>query len=734
MNTKKGITMHTQNLDANLQIKCSAVTDSVVRLSVFKPGTSPGSALNRYGFINESLEHHKNSVRTKKTSTGYLIQSQGFNFSLSGLSNAEISLKNGRGKNVLKGKAAMTETGGFLLDFALDRDEKVYGFGDQTRERIEQRGSTADMWIKNVACYIPIPFMMSTAGYGIFVNTTFRHFWDIGKKDSNRWQLFLPEGNLDVYFVYGETLKDILKNYLELTGRSAFPPKWSFGLWFICHQYASEFNVMDDALHFRAMKIPCDIMGLEPGWMETIYDFTIEKKWHPERFPIPVGYGYTSNFIAALKRMGFKLELWLCNDYDLSYEAERRVDESVRTQKADEKHFFHKDDVVKDSRFIKPIMSDRLTKPEIPWFEHLKKFVGQGTELFKQDGSSQVNEHPDRLWGNGMRDNEMHNLYPLLYSQQMFDGFKEHTKRRPCCFTAAGWAGLQKYTGTWTGDTGGGPKTLVACLNLALSGHSLVTCDMDVTTKEGIHYGFLLPWAQINSWHFFKHPWYLGDELYPILCNYARFRSRLIPYLYTYAYLSHTEGLPIMRPLVLEFQGDAECNNILNEYLLGREMLVTAFDNNIYLPEGMWCDYWTGKMFEGRKRLDYIPPANRGGGLFIRENSIIPLGPVVDYVGQKTGDGYELIVFINPGGTAEFTLYDDDGVSFDYEKGRFKLIRFKAKYKEDIIHVQLSHEIIVDSITVHSRNKPDRILVNNKRVEYFWNKEKMSATINFKKT
>jgi alpha-glucosidase (family GH31 glycosyl hydrolase) len=686
----------------------------VLKESVFHLFSFPsGSALNRYGFLENPRDevhpeveknHGRITVKTKK-----VIFSE---------ERGRIEMMDKKGSEIFKGEIKVFDEGGEIL-INISEDEKFFGLGDIGRERIERRGMKADMWIKNVISYIPIPFLMSSKGYGIFINTTFRHCIDIGNSNPNRLKIFLPKGNLDIYFFYGPSYKEILQQYTEITGRPVLPPKWSFGLWFICRMYANDFEVMSDALNFRDRKIPCDVIGLEPGWMEKLYDYSTEKKWHPDRFPIPP---YAPNgphtFISALKRMGFKLELWLCNDYDLSYEAERRIGNDIVKKKEEERLLFLEDDKEKDIHFTAPIMMDNITKPDEPWFEHLKKFIDQGVDFFKQDGALQVCEHPDRKWANGMSDEEMHNLYPLLYSQQMYEGFKEYTGRRPCCFTPAGWAGLQRYTGTWTGDTGGGEKTLVACLNLALSGHSLVTCDMEVTTKEGIHYGFLMPWAQVNSWNYFRHPWLLGDDLFSIFLEYAQLRSRLIPYLYTYAYLSHITGIPMMRPLLIEYPDDTEAPYILNEYFLGKELLVTAFSENIYLPSGRWCDFWTGKIYEGPKRFRYEIPEKKGGGLFIREGSILPLGPIRQYVREKTEEGFTLHIFLEPGNTAYFDLYDDDGETFDYQKGKFIIYHIKAIYsKSGRLDVDIPEGLKIEKIVLNSGQKPEYVFLNGREFQ-----------------
>jgi alpha-glucosidase (family GH31 glycosyl hydrolase) len=217
--------------------------------------------------------------------------------------------------------------------------------------------------------------------------------------------------------------------------------------------------------------------------------------------------------------------------------------------------------------------------------------VDEGAHWFKQDGANQVLEHPDRLWGNGMTDARMHNLYPLLYSRQMLQGFREHTGLRTFTFTPSGWAGLQALTGTWTGDTGGGEGPLVACLNLSLSGHGMNTCDMDVTTPAGIQFGMMLPWAQLNSWNYWRHPWLQGERLQAIFTDYARLRYRMLPYIYSLAREARETGLPMMRAMPLHWPDASDAYDCLRQYMFGPSLLVSAFTDEVWLPEGIWHNF-----------------------------------------------------------------------------------------------------------------------------------------------
>ena len=702
-----------QNLNDRMTLRSQVLSPAIMRVSLFPRDGSPDTGLNRYGFLNEyagGADVAESSQTDRRT-----IQTDKIKLTTSGNEAVSLRLEETQGAGLLVGSVTNQADGTFSLKFDLAEDEKLFGLGDHGREQIQRRGCKAVMKVTNVFSYIPIPLILSSRGYGILINTTRCHGWDVGATLPDKLHVLVPGPSVDVYLLYGPGLKDLLTTYTELTGRPVLPPKWSFGLWFICRTQANDHEVTNNAMNFRDRQIPCDVIGLEPGWMDNglvDYDMTVDKKWCKERFPIP-DYAPNGpyNFINALKRMGYKLELWMCTDYDLSYEAERSIGNDI-VSSDDAMARFYPDDFEQDANFLFPVRLDKCTRPEEPWFEHLKKFVDQGADFFKQDGAFQVNDHPDRLWGNGTNDEEMHNLYPLLYSQQMYEGFKGHTGRRPCCFTDAGWAGLQRYTGTWAGDTGGDGRTLVACLNLALSGHSLVTCDMEVTSKEGIHYGFLMPWAHVNSWNYFRHPWLQGDELYQTFCEYARLRSRLVPYLYTYAHVAHTTGIPMMRPMVLEHPSDPNAATIVTQWFLGNELLVSSFAEEIYLPEGRWYDYWTGRMYNGPKDIALELPKQKGGGLFVRANSIIPWGPVVQYVGQETEEGMRLEVFLEPEGRADFMLYDDDGVSFEYEQGKFATYHLQATRLGDEFAVHFPKGLHVDCVIAHLDTQPCRVAVN----------------------
>ncbi len=592
---------------------------------------------------------------------------------------------------------------GFELSFELSPNERLYGFGDESRDKIQKRGHRNRMVVMNVASYAPIPFVMSDRGWGVFLNTTVYHSFDAGATVNNRLSFSAENGIIDYFLITGKSMAEILDKYTDITGKPTLLPKWGYGLTFICDERGVRArDVLYEAYEFRRQEIPCDVIGLEPGWMEKYYDFSLDKEWSKERFDIPFwlkGRDY-GTFDIALKNMNFKLSLWLCCDYDLSEYEELQLHpgksdtNNITESKSLEADLFH------DPNFV-PVYFDKLHKPGVPWFDHLKQFVDDGASAFKLDGANQIDFHPDRKWKNGMEDYEMHNLYPLLYNKQMSLGFKEHTGRRSMIYSAGGYAGIQRYSATWAGDTGGGPGTLVSLLNHGLSGHSNVCTDMEVSTASGIHYGFFQTLSEVLGWQMYVEPWFLGEKMAAMFKDYANLRYRLIPYIYSMAHVAAEKAMPVMRAMQLIYPEDIKCDKFIHQYMFGDAFLVSAFDKTVYLPDGEWIDYWTGKRYKGNQEIKAEYPENKGGPLFVRAGAIIPTQVVKSHIGTTTPEN--IIWEIYPKGNSKFTLYEDDGESYKYLEGKIARTVLECNENSDGIHI-----IIHPRVGVYDNMPPKR--------------------------
>ena len=269
-----------------------------------------------------------------------------------------------------------------------------------------------------------------------------------------------------------------------------------------------------------------------------------------------------------------------------------------------------------------------------------------------------------------------------------------------------GWAGAQRWTASAVGDMMAGPDGMTLMLNSGMSGYMNTTGDMWVNRPAsmewckcadqdafwpdgaGIHFGFLMPWTLIDGWAYSEQPWLAGEKLEPMVHTYARLRYSLMPYFYSAAHTGSLTGMPIMRAMPLMFPDDAGLQDSIRQYMLGDYLLVTAFTPKVRFPAGRWIDYWTGKEYVGPAEMMYPIPEGRGGGLFIRAGAILPYWPEMDYVGQKPVDALSLHVY--PEGRSHFTLYEDDGLTFGYEKGEFAQTDITCQQEENEVALSIA--------------------------------------------
>ena len=549
--------------------------------------------------------------------------------------------------------------------------------GDANRDSVMLRGKSIGVWVANVVSYGPMPEIISSDCWAILVNSTYKQKFDIGKTNEDLLTIYVGGGEPDFFLFTANDMRDTLSALTDVTGKPVMLPAFGYGLTFVENEQATNAKeLLNDIRTFRDRKIPCDIIGLEPLWMGG-YDYSVDKKWDKERFYIP--YWLPKNtashrtFLGPIRFMGMNLSLWLCENYDLFYEEERNAKalESDNLEIDDIQDAFNRNVDFIDEHLVKSDKIDLITKPDEPWFEHLKKFVDNGAQCFKLDGASQVLEHPDRLWAKKFFDAEVHNAYPVVLSKQMKEGFTNHTDRRAMIYTSGSYVGIQQYAATWAGDTGGGPRTLVSCLNHAMCGHTNTTCDMDIMNPLAIHYAFLSTWTQICSWAYYFHPWFLPEKNETLIRDYANLRSSLFPYIYSTAHYASQTGIPVVRPLPLMYDTD-KFDNTLNAYMLGDNLFVGAFDMNITLPDGEWIDYFTDKVYSGS--FEYEIPDGKAGALFVKKGSIIPTMTPQQYIMEKEHD-YRLEVY--PGANASFDLYEDDNYTYDYLDGKFAVTKIE---------------------------------------------------------
>ena len=647
----------------DMEVTFKVIQKGIIRVRVSKSGEYYDSLLSKYNILSENIEEtpvtysddglSTDNCSIKLSDAGFVVcgPKQPATFAFSGYQGTEY------------------KDAGFQLTASLADGERLFGLGDTERSGVARRGKIVSINLKNIAAYGPVPYIMSSNGWGMLLNCTYSSVFDCGKTQNDQMVISASKGQLDFYLFMPEkhSLKDLLALQAKITGTPILLPKFAYGYTFVMNTQANAESLLNECLRFRDKDISCDMIGLEPGWMETDYDTSIDKKFDEDRFRmlywLPANQSRPGTFMYALRQMGFKLSLWLCQEYDLLYEEEKQLGMHHVENGEDGKISAEIEDThLTDARYM-----DTITDRNVAWFEHLKKFCDNGVSAFKLDCAYQVNPHPDRLWGGKYLDDEVHNVYPAIYVKQMQKGFSEYTGRRAMINTSCIYAGSQRFAASWAGDTGGGIDTIVAMLNYGFVGHSNVTCDMSVTEIEGIHYGFLSPWSQQLNFAYWFQPWFLGDKLFEAMRYYSHLRSTLIPYIYSMAHQASETAVPIARSLSLMYPDRPEYDNIKNQYMLGDSMLVTAFNMNMTLPEGKWLDYFTGVEYEGDQSFKYDVPEGRGGGLFVKAGSVFCTNDYQRYIEEKIPETYHINVY--PGADASFVLHEDDGITYDYREG-----------------------------------------------------------------
>lgn len=602
-----------------------------------------------------------------------------------------------------------------IVSIAVRDGERFYGGGGTSREHIQHRGEMLRMWATYRRTEIPIPFIASSAGWGIYSNDTRKSYFDIASTNTGRFNIYTINDEADFFIFAGDSHKHLIKLYTQITGTNYVLPKWAYGLCFGPHMREDQWDILNDAVRFRDMEIPCDLIWLEPQWMAKHYDFstgkkfntdrfTVEPHWKEKTFPKKFWHNY---FIGRLRDMGYHLGLWLCEEFDLSVKEEDNLAKAESRPLSGQEH----------------------------WMEHLRNFMDLGVEGFKLDPARTLNMHPSRKYYNSHNDSEMHNLNQVLLQKQMQEMTRDYNGKRSWHHYCGGWAGEQQFGASTSGDNGGGKTALFDQLNIGMSGYMNTSCDVmhvsENTEMQSLHFGIFLPWMQINSWFYLYHPFYYSKADQKIYKDYLKLRYSLMPYTYSAALEGSMSGLPIVRSMPLEFPEDRNVDDMSTQYMFGENLCVGIFTKKIYLPEGAWTDFWTGEKIESKgETFSRNYPADRAGLLFVREGAIIPCQPDVQFISEEPLD--TVIVKVYPGRDASsYTLYEDDGISYGFRDGKIASTRFECRPEGKIINFTIGKVSGEYAGMKPSRSyvmnialdrKPAMVSVNGKKTkDWIWN-------------
>jgi alpha-D-xyloside xylohydrolase len=544
-------------------------------------------------------------------------------------------------------------------NFRLAPDEKIFGCGESFT-RLDKRGQKVVLYVRDAMgaqsqrMYKPIPFFLSSRGYGMFVHTSTPVAFDFGQDFDQSNVIYTGDEELDLFVFLGEP-KDVVSEYTAITGRSPVPPLWSFGLWMSRITYKSELEVRDVAKKLREHKIPTDVIHLDTGWFET--DWQCDYKFAPSRFEDP------AKMIADLKKDGFRICLW-----QLPYFSSK----NALYNDAAEKGYF-----VKGAGGQWPSedgIVDFSNAAAREWYENLLAGL-----LQLRVGAIKVDFGEDSplagVYASGRNGWYEHNLYPLRYNKCVAD-LTEKITGDHVIWARSAWAGSQRYPLHWGGDAENTDSamaaTLRAGLSFGLSGFTYWSHDAGGFVQKAPRdlYRRWLPFAALSS-HTRCHgapprePWEYDRGFTTDFRRTMDMRYALLPYIYSQAKASSDVGHPLLRALFFEFPDDVASWNVDNEYMLGSDLLVaplfeSATKRNVYLPPGKWIDYQTAQVYEG-SRWHEIEAGEVPIVVLVRDGAVVPHAKVAQSTDDIDWDDIELRVFATDGQPAEGKFALPDG-------------------------------------------------------------------------
>lgn len=556
-------------------------------------------------------------------------------------------------------------------------EEAFYGLGQHQAGVWNYRGESVDLSQDNTN--IAVPMFLSTNGYGIFWNSTSVGRWN------NRFvhYLFLSSAvadSVDYYFFYGPEFDKIIASYRELTGAAPLFGKWAYGYWQSKNKYASQDQLLSIAAKYRALHIPIDNIVQDWFW----WTRTGEMKFN-DKYPDPKA------MIQQLHDEHFHLMISVWPFFDPGSETYAEMDRHG---------YFIAKTVIAGFHPLGAALYDASNPAARKYYWNLinNALFKIGADAWWMDTTEPETEGREEnvliehqiAAGNGAR---YANIYPLMTTAGVYEGQRAETdQKRVFILSRSGFAGIQRNAVTaWSGDILSDFQTykrqIPAGLNFELSGIPYWTTDIGGFVfghpEDPKYRELFVRWFQYGSFcpifrvHGTRIPdqnelWSYGPDAESILASFDRLRYRLMPYIYSVAWMITNQSYTPMRPLVMDFADDVKAQNIGDQFLFGPAILVNpvteqgATTRHLYLPRSRWYDFWNGAPMTGPIDVNAPAPLSRIP-LYVRAGSIVPMGPDLEYAEEKPADPIELRVY--PGADGDFTLYEDDNNTYNYEKG-----------------------------------------------------------------
>ena len=600
------------------------------------------------------------------------------------------------------------------IRLSAEEEDGFYGFG-MKYDALNQRGKVVNTycvnWYKDQRgeTYTPVPYYFVPNKYGLFIDSTyFSQFKMCVGEDASACVMQIDLGNredfrLPFYFFTGQN-RQLAASYAKTAGKAELPPVWAFSPWISANEWNRQSEIMEQLNKTVELEIPTGVVVIE-AWSdeETFYTFNDssfettsgEERLMLDDFSFSGRWNNPMEMIEALHGNDIRCILWQIPVLKYSTSA---TAQSVRDQNyAQEKGFvlqYENGDIYrlpKGTWFGNSLLIDFTNEEAVSWFMDKRRYLTEelGIDGFKTDGGEFV-------WGrsieafNGMMGDELRNAYPDLYSQAYYD-FGKSLREDFVTFSRSGGSSMQKHPLCWIGDQNSDfaafQSAIRAILSASMSGIPFVTWDLagfsgDVPSTElyfrSVAQAAFSPVMQLHSETAgdpvpsqARTPWNMAERKKDDACidvyrYYANLHMNLLPYIYTEAKWAAESGEPMMRSMAYEFPEDKVAEKYELQYMLGRQILVApvAVPNvkkqNVYLPDGVWYDFFTGKRYEGGVHEVCAEPEQIP--VFVREGTILPVNvnaemDMPSYVGNGT-ENYKKISYVMYPGEGKYQWYD----------------------------------------------------------------------------
>jgi alpha-glucosidase (family GH31 glycosyl hydrolase) len=617
------------------------------------------------------------------------------------------------------------------LRFEVVGEQHFYGLG-HGGQPFDRLGAVRQFSNRHVnhgpGCDIAIPLLLSNCGYGLFFDEASPALIDPGRSyDAICLDYECDAQSLALYFLGGTTMRATLGSVCRLFGRAPMPPRWALGFLQSTRHFADRAEVLQTADMLREKRLPCDALiflssyGKALGWNIGVGHLA----YQPKLFHEP------STLIAALHERGFHV---VTHEYPVLHARSELYAEARRENYLLDEGYGDRSSGSTDYHERQRYLD--FSRPEVGswWWGKHGDLVKDGIDGWWLDGG----EGPNLTANTSAEAVALHNRYDLLRQQAFALGeAQDRPNKRPFLLCRSGGPGMQRFgAACWSGDINNTFAALEAQpslgLNVGLSGvpywgtdiggyYAVVPQTAELFVRW-LQFGCFCPIFRAHGRNWRMHvPWAYGADVEAMCRRILELRYQLLPYTYTLAFAAHLDGLPLMRPLVLNYRSDPNVWGMSAEFLWGDDILVAPVTRAgarhwpVYFPKGTWYDFWTSNVFEGPAAIEVDAPLERLP-LFVRAGAILPLGVIVQHA--EPGAPKELTLVVYPEKESSFTLYDDDGASNAYLAGGYARTKFTCvtNPRETIFRIEApqgSASIVPPDrlyrIRIYSRERPREV-------------------------